>query len=97
MDYAYCVYVHSVDGKPFYVGQGTIGRAFTMDNRTTAWKEKVGGKPITVRVVSFHKDKNEALAVESALIKELETTDVNKRYRGSEKLEIKGTILEKGY
>lgn len=38
-----CVYLHYYDNEinPFYVGQGSINRAFSFSRRNKLWKEKV--------------------------------------------------------
>lgn len=72
--YSICTYLHYYDNedKPFYIGQGTIARAFNTNkgkNRTKAWKDKVKDENL-VRVVIYKMDitKAESLKLEKELI-----------------------------
>lgn len=67
-----CVYAHYIDDQIFYVGEGNIGRAFTVsyNNRSKAWVNIVCKNPDKLRVEIFKIDisKEEAIAYEKELI-----------------------------
>ena len=72
--YSICVYLHYYDkeDKPFYIGQGTLTRAFDVcksKRRTKAWKNKVKDENL-VNVVIYKMDitKAESLKLEKELI-----------------------------
>ena len=68
-----CVYAHYYDNEnyPFYIGSGTIGRAFSFDNsRTPQYKEKVKDvNLIRVEILEIDLDKESSIEIESKYIK----------------------------
>lgn len=66
-----CVYLHYYDNEeqPFYVGQGTIGRAFAFAKRTTNYYNKVKDvNLIKVKIHSIDITPNEGIKIETELI-----------------------------
>ena len=69
-----CVYAHYYDDEqnPFYIGQGTISRAFSFsDNiRNKSWKDKVKQKELVhVKIINIDITIEESIAIEKELIK----------------------------
>lgn len=70
-----CVYAHYYkdEDKPFYIGQGTIGRAFSLfhEHRSNSWNNKVKGNTsnVTVKILKECNTKEESLKVEADYIK----------------------------
>lgn len=58
-----CVYLHYYDNEinPFYVGQGSINRAFSFSRRNKLWKEKV--IDITKVFLNFLKKKKKNILI----------------------------------
>ena len=67
-----CVYEHyyNNENKPFYVGQGTIRRAFILTtNRNVGWRNKVKDVSLVkVRIVSIDITIDESIKLETKLI-----------------------------
>lgn len=79
----YCVYIHTVDGAPMYIGSGTLARAFAVgeNDRNDTWKFESRGKDVRVKIVAFFNDRRHALSFENALIDELDPPWNGKKYR----------------
>ena len=69
----YYVYVHSKpNGELFYVGKGSMNRAFTSGKRSWGWTQIVqecGG--VDMRIVKYFETENEAFQFEKKFIKEM--------------------------
>lgn len=68
----YCTYMHFYgnEKKPFYIGQGTIYRAYNFYSRSIAWNKKVLGRYDLIRI-AIYKDfitKEESIKYEKKLI-----------------------------
>ena len=67
-----CVYFHYYNDEkyPFYIGEGTLSRAYRFSSRNNEWKDKVEDISL-VRVVIYKFDisKEEAIIIEEDLIK----------------------------
>jgi hypothetical protein len=78
--YRICTYIHYYDNEtvPFYIGQGTLNRAFNMNRyeRTNAWNNKVIDTNL-VNVVIYKIDisKSESLKYEQELIAKYNSTN----------------------
>lgn len=78
--YRICTYIHYYDNEtvPFYIGQGTLNRAFNMNRyeRTNAWNNKVIDTNL-VNVVIYKIDisKSESLKYEQELIAKYDSTN----------------------
>lgn len=67
-----CVYAHYYNDEelPFYIGSGTVGRAFVFSQRTPTYKEKVKDvNLIKVEILEIDVDKDSILDIESNYIK----------------------------
>lgn len=69
-----CVYAHYYDNEinPFYIGQGTIARAFAFSNniRNKSWKNKVKQKELVhVEIINIDITIEESIKIEKELIK----------------------------
>lgn len=67
-----CVYAHYYDkeDKPFYIGQGKLGRAFNFTNRNNSWNNKVIDKSkVKVNIINIDISIEESIIIEKELIK----------------------------
>lgn len=77
-----CVYAHYYDNenKPFYIGQGTIRRAyqFTKSSRNNNWHNKVKDiSKVHVKILYIDIDYNKSIEIEKELIKQYGRLDNN--------------------
>ena len=84
-EYPYCVYKHSNNDGIFYVGFGSLKRAFAFDNRYKSWRNEYAKGNITVEIDSVFKTDREGKDRELELILELKPI-ANYIYKGSVRL-----------
>lgn len=62
----YCVYVHKLDGKIFWVGHGNIYRPYVFSNRSRYWKDYVQDrkKDVKIEIIKYFEDKQSAYEYE---------------------------------
>lgn len=68
---AFVVYAHSRDGVRFYIGKGSVKRAFDFSasgQRTKAWRAEVAKGDFDVEIMSLHATEEECLAWENVAI-----------------------------
>lgn len=63
-----CTYLHLVDGKPVYVGEGSHSRPWDFSTRTESYHEYIKDKLVKVVVVGHHGDKVSSELNEQGLI-----------------------------
>lgn len=63
-----CTYLHLVDGKPVYVGEGSHSRPWDFFTRTESYHEYIEDKLVKVVVVGYHGDKVSSELNEQGLI-----------------------------
>lgn len=82
MDKRYCVYLHkkSDSGLTFYIGSGTINRAYARGGRTSEWYDIVKSYGYVVEIYKDNLTKKESLLLEQELIQS-STHLVNKTKR----------------
>jgi hypothetical protein len=67
---AYCVYTHDINGSIFYVGMGTLSRAYSGEGRTHSWHDYHDKRSVNVEIIAwFGDDKKRAADYEKILIK----------------------------
>lgn len=67
-----CVYVHYIKstGKPIYIGEGNVERAFNFTNRNNEWKKLINDfTDVHVEIVAIDITKEESIEIEKQLIK----------------------------
>lgn len=100
LDKRFCVYLHlrKDNGKPFYVGQGTLKRSKHKDRKNKRWNEIVdtlGG--FDVKIVDESLTKDEALELEEFLIDWLVSDVVNNKHNSSTVKEMSFDDFNKRY
>lgn len=62
----YCVYIHKLDNKVFWVGHGNIHRPYIFINRSRYWKDYVQNrkKDVQIEIVKYFEDKKSAYEYE---------------------------------
>jgi len=73
--YVYAHFINETDERPFYVGKGTGGRAYSKANRTSAWKEKVKNG-YAVKILKDNLLEKEAYDLEANLIEQYGRIDI---------------------
>ncbi len=62
----YCVYIHKLDGKIFWVGHGNLRRPYIFSNRSRYWKDYVQDRKqdVEIEIIKYFEDKKEAYEYE---------------------------------
>lgn len=68
---SYYVYYHLLDGEVVYIGKGKSNRAWNFTTRTEKWIEVCQNKDIEVVIKIADLTENQALEIESILIKSI--------------------------
>lgn len=84
-DLYHYVYLHSIAGQVFYVGQGSHDRAIRIYGRSKKWYETAFNNKITVTIVTSLISKQESLEIERNLINQY-TNCINQKVRISDKI-----------
>lgn len=66
----FCVYKHVMESTVFYVGMGSISRAFDAGNRNKIWRQYAGNRDFLVEVISLHETEESAHKEEKHLIEQ---------------------------
>lgn len=83
----FCVYLHVKNGVIFYVGMGSLSRAFERDYRHHTWLSLVGREPYEVRVYSWCLNKKVARKRELLAIKKFKPL-CNFHHNGFKRLDL---------